>query len=321
MFQWAFIGAGAIARTVAEEITANGHGIAAVYSRTPARAAELAQKCGASACKSLEELLHGGADAVYIATPHASHYPYLLACIGAGVPVLCEKAFTVNAEQAKRAANFARERGVLVMEGMWTRFLPLAKELRRIAAGEIGQIRSVEAEFSTGFSSSRAGRPLRLFRPEDAGGALLDIGCYCVSFCQMLFGRPDSVDCRMKFGGGIDTEEEIVLGYGGGLQCKIISSFERPRRVFAKIAGDGGTVSIPEFNAPETMLLCRGGAEEELRGSRGYRFEFEAFREDAQAGRKEDPGMPLGDTVCVMEVLDECRRQNKFYYPAEIEGV
>ena len=321
MVSWAVIGAGAIARTVCGEIAANGHKISAIYSRTPARAEELAQSFGARACGSAEELLRSGAGAAYIATPHASHYLYLLACIEAGVPALCEKAFTVNAAQAKRALEAAREKGVLIMEGMWTRFLPVIRAVQEsIAAGEIGRIQSVQVEFSTEFSSSRAGRPQRLFRAEDAGGALLDLGCYCVSFCQMLFGAPRSVDCRMKIEGGIDTEEEIVLDCGG-VQCRLVSSFDRPHRVFAEIAGTEGRIELPEFNAPMQARVIAGGRAREITGERGYRFEFDAFREDVLAGRAEDPLMPFADTAAVMEVLDECRRQNNFSYPEEIEGV
>lgn len=321
MFQCAFIGAGAIARKVAGEIAENGHSVAAVYSRTPARAEELAQKCGARACGSLEELLRSGADAAYIATPHASHYPYLMACIGAGMPVLCEKAFTVNAAQAERALGFARQRGVFVMEGMWTRFLPVIRAVQNcIAAGEIGQIQSVQVEFSTGFSSSREGRPQRLFRAEDAGGELLDLGCYCVSFCRMLLGAPRSVDCRMKTEGGIDTEEAITLGYDNA-RCEIVSSFDRPHRVFAEIVGSKGKIELPEFNAPVEARVYAGERVRELSGERGYRFEFDAFREDVRAGKTENALMPVADTISVMETLDECRRQNKFTYPAEIEGV
>lgn len=321
MFQWAFIGAGAIARKVAGEIAENGHSVAAVYSRTPARAEEFAQKCGARVCGSLEELLRSGADAAYIATPHASHYPYLMACIGAGMPVLCEKAFTVNAAQAERALGFARQRGVFVMEGMWTRFLPVIRAVQNcIAAGEIGQIQSVQVEFSTGFSSSREGRPQRLFRAEDAGGALLDLGCYCVSFCRMLLGAPRSVDCRMKTEGGIDTEEAITLGYDNA-RCEIVSSFDRPHRVFAEIVGSKGKIELPEFNAPVEARVYAGERVRELSGERGYRFEFDAFREDVRAGKTENALMPVADTISVMETLDECRRQNKFTYPAEIERV
>ena len=223
--------------------------------------------------------------------------------------------------QAERALGFARQRGVFVMEGMWTRFLPVIRAVQNcIAAGEIGQIQSVQVEFSTGFSSSHEGRPQRLFRAEDAGGALLDLGCYCVSFCRMLLGAPRSVDCRMKTEGGIDTEEAITLGYDNA-RCEIVSSFDRPHRVFAEIVGSKGKIELPEFNAPVEARVYAGERMRELSGERGYRFEFDAFREDVRAGKTENALMPVADTLSVMEILDECRRQNKFTYPAEIEGV
>lgn len=322
MAKWAFIGAGAIARTVGDEITAHGHGVSAIYSRTKSRADELAEKYSARACNDMPALFACGAEAAYIATPHALHYPYLLACIGAGLPVLCEKAFTVNAAQARRALELARGRGVAVMEGMWTRFLPVVREvIARVEAGEIGEIRGIDIDFFTGFSSSRAGRPQRLFLPEDAGGALLDIGCYSISFCQMFLGKPVSVDCSMKLESGIDTEETIVLGYRDSVRCSICNSFDRPQRVFAKIVGTEGRIELPGFNAPESATVTADGKMHTIVGERGYRFEFDAFADMIKSGETENRLISHADTVCVMEIMDECRRQNGFSYPAEIESV
>ena len=134
----------------------------------------------------------------------------------------------------------------------------------------------------------------------------------------MLLGAPRSVDCRMKTEGGIDTEEAITLGYDNA-RCEIVSSFDRPHRVFAEIVGSKGKIELPEFNAPVEARVYAGERMRELSGERGYRFEFDAFREDVRAGKTENALMPVADTLSVMEILDECRRQNKFTYPAEIE--
>ena len=124
----------------------------------------------------------------------------------------------------------------------------------------------------------------------------------------------------VRLEGGIDTEEAITLGYDNA-RCEIVSSFDRPHRVFAEIIGSKGKIELPEFNAPVEARVYAGERVRELSGERGYRFEFDAFREDVRAGKTENALMPVADTLSVMETLDECRRQNKFTYPAEIEGV
>ena len=319
MFTWGIIGTGNIARTVAEEITEGGHRIGGVFSRSSGRAESFAADFGAVRYPDLGELLRSSVDGMYIAAPHAAHYAALLECIAGGKPTLCEKAFTVNAAQAKRVAESARTAGVCVAEGMWTRFQPVIREVRAaIAGGAIGRVTDAEVNFCLGISD-RTGLPVRLFRPEDAGGALLDLGVYCVSFCQMLFGKPDSVDCRMELSGGIDLGEEIRLRFGD-TECRIRSSFTAPRAVSAVLNGTDGRAEIPEFVSPVRAVLS-GSGPAVFEGDKGYRFEFDAFAADVRRGEKECGLMPLADTVSVLEVLDECRRQNAFRYPDALEAL
>ena len=120
-------------------------------------------------------------DAIYVATPHSFHQENMLLCLDAGKAVLCEKPFTINAAEAKEAIDFARQRGVFLMEAMWTRYIPLVVELRRLLAdGIIGEVRMITGDFGyrAGFNAER-----RTFNPALGGGALLDVGIYPLSIC------------------------------------------------------------------------------------------------------------------------------------------
>src|SRR5690606_1823835 len=130
-------------------------------------------------------------DVVYVATPHSHHHEHALLAIRAGKHVLVEKAFTQDAAQAREVLDAARAAGVFVMEAMWTRFLPHVAALRGvIARGEIGRVVSVIADHGQQFPFDPAHR---LYAPGLAGGALLDLGVYPVSFAHDLLGAPDTV--------------------------------------------------------------------------------------------------------------------------------
>ncbi|MEG1509890.1 MAG: Gfo/Idh/MocA family oxidoreductase [Clostridia bacterium] len=215
-FGWAFIGCGAIAHTVAKEIVKSGkHKIVSVFSRTKARAQEFALKYGATAYDTLEDAINcKNVDGVYIATPHSAHYKNILEALNCGKPILCEKSFTINSAQTQEVLKRAEDKKVFIAEAMWTRFNPLIVQLRRlIASGELGKICSVKAAFCVPLWASKPFVAERVYKKEYGGGALLDLGVYPVSFCQMLLGKPDSVDVVGILNNGIDVDNVITLKY------------------------------------------------------------------------------------------------------------
>ena len=154
-------------------------------------------------------------DAIYVATPHAFHRENTLLCLQNGKHVICEKPFAINAAEARTMIDTARANKLFLMEAMWTRFLPIMGEVRRlIADGAIGPMRMVQADF--GFRA--AFNPVhRLFDPALGGGALLDVGVYPLSLASMLLGRPDRITAVAELGAtGIDEQTGIVLGYPRG---------------------------------------------------------------------------------------------------------
>ena len=195
-FRWAYIGSGSIAGNTAAQITKGSHTIGAVYSRNAEKAREFAHRYGAACYETPEELFSaGGFDGVYIATPHNSHAAYALKAMEAGYPVLCEKPVGVSAEEAQRMIAASRENRVYFCEAMWTWFSDLPYRVKQWTdARRAGEMKHVEMQYA--FPGVMMRKSSRLLTPETAGGALLDIGVYPITYCYRLFGPPLSVLCR-----------------------------------------------------------------------------------------------------------------------------
>jgi len=133
----------------------------------------------------------------------------------------------VNAAEAERVIGLSREKGHFLMEGMWTRFFPLMEEVRRmVSEGALGELRMLNVDF--GF---RAGLDpaSRLFDPKLGGGALLEVGVYCVSFDSMILGRPSGFVSLPHLGEtGVDEQVSIVLEHEGGRLANLSIGIEEP---------------------------------------------------------------------------------------------
>lgn len=325
-FRWCVIGAGMIAKTVCKAITKSGrHEIVSVYSRTFSHAAKLAGKYGATCPGSLEEALADHrVDAVYIATPHSAHYFYLTECIKRRKPALAEKAFTVNAAQAEKVFELAKEYKTPVCEAMWTRFQPVVLEIADEAEkGTIGKIKSFRGGFSTPATWVRPFLSDRLFKPEYAGGALLDVGVYPVSFSHLLLGVPDGIKCEAELKDGIDYSDKIELSYNGGAVCKLECTLKGLKSFKGVIEGEKGKIVIPNYTRPEKAVVydADGKKIKTIRGKRGYVYEFDAFADCVRRHETECRFMTGKDTVEVMRIMDDCRKISGLCYPEDIERV
>lgn len=301
------------------------HEVASVYSRTFAHAKKLADRYGAVCHKTLEEALADkNADGVYIATPHSAHYTAVVVCIEAGKPVLVEKAFTVNAAQAERIFGLAKRKKVLVCEAMWTRFQPVVLEVAEAAErGEIGKITRFCGGFSTPATWARPFLSDRLFKPEYAGGALLDVGVYPISFSHILLGVPDKTECEAEIADGIDYEDRITLTYASGAVCELNCTLKGLKSFKGVLEGDGGRIVIPNYTRPKkaTVYGADGKKKRTIRGGRGYVYEFDAFADCVRRGEETCRFMTPSDTVEVMKIMDDCRKLSGLIYPENCEKV
>ena len=317
------IGAGHIAEVVAPTLVAmEGIECYGVSSRNLEKAEAFARRFGfEKAYGSYEEMLADpNVELVYVATPHSHHYEHMMLCIDAGKPILCEKAFTLNAGQAKKIRSAASEMGVYVAEAIWTRYMPSRKVIDAVlASGIIGRPNTLTANLSYIISHKQ-----RIYDPELAGGALLDIGVYGINFALMHFGTDiERVESSVKMlDTGVDAMETITIFYKDGRMAVLTHSiFCRSDRK-GIIHGDKGYMVVENINNPRSMkvydTMDREIASYDFSDQiSGYEFQFTESAACITAGKTQSDSMPLDDTVYVMEFMDSLRKQWNMVYPQE----
>lgn len=314
-FKWAYVGSGNIAKSTARNITGGEHEISAVYSRNREKAKSFAKKYNAKAYGSFDEMLENGDfDAVYIATPHTSHLEYSVKSLQKGKPVLCEKPVGVSAAEVDAIINAARENNVYFCEAMWTWFSDVALKVKEwISEERIGKIKSVHIDYA--FPGLLMSKNSRVLTPETAGGALLDVGIYPITYCYNLFGVPDSVKCDGVIKNGIDVSETVVLGYSG-FDCTLEMSLAKLKEG-CKIIGTKGEITIPMFHMAWSANLKTDGKKKTFKGKTDYLTEFTRAAQEIKDGKTESDYIPLTATKECMKIIDDCREQMNLVYPFE----
>ena len=294
----------------------------AIASRDLSRAQEYAEKYGfEKAYGSYEEMLQDpNVELVYVATPHSHHYEHMMLCIQHGKHIVCEKAFTMNAKQAKMIRDAAREKGIYVAEAIWPRYMPSRKMIDDvIASGVIGKVNTLTANLSYKIDQVE-----RIWNPALAGGALLDIGVYGINFTLMHFGWDvERVESSVKMTEtGVDAMETITVFYKDGRMAVMTHSIYARSDRKGMIHGDQGYIVIENINNPESIsvydtedrLLAHYDVPQQING---YEYEFMEAVECIAAGKLESDSMPMDDTVFMMEVMDSLRNSWGLVYPQE----
>ena len=318
--RWGIVGAGGIARKFtanAREGTASR--VVAVGSRDLARAESFAAEEGVqTAVGSYTELVaREDVDAVYVATPHSGHRDAALLAIAAGKHVLVEKAFARNAREGREVVQAAQVAGVFVMEAMWTRFLPHQVAARAIiSSGAIGEVVEVVADHGQALTHVP-----RLMDPELAGGALLDLGVYPISFIHSILGTPRQVHAEgTRTATGVDETSVTQLAYDRVLAVATTTL----RSLTPTRAWVGGTDGLVEFDcgffAPGGLTVRLGSREVRWDGAPtvgGFEFQIAEVARCVAEGRTESEILPLAQSVAVLETMDEIRRQLGVAFPGE----
>ena len=303
-----------------------GASVVAVASRSTERAQDFADRFGiARAYGSYAEIIaDDDIDVLYIATPHPQHHEVALAGIEAGKALLVEKAFTATVAGAEEVIHAARNRGVFVMEAMWTRFQPAIVAARRLVDdGTIGQVRQVQADLGVDkpFDPNH-----RLFDPAQGGGAMLDLGVYPVSFAHYFLGEPASLDVVGSLTPtGVDFEAGMLLGYADGRSASILISLRGALPGAARIFGTDGWIEVPpRFHHPKRIVLNRSGHDPETMEQpplgTGYSHELLEVTNGVREGRTESAVMPLDDTLAVQRTLNHACEQLGVFH-SEATGV
>ena len=322
-FKWGILGPGGIARAFAKDLQLlEGHEVAAVGSRTQRNAQELAKTFGGTAYGSYEELVADPTvDAIYVATPHPSHKENVIAALNAGKPVLCEKPFAVNAHEAREMVAAAEKNGVALMEAMWARFLPHYADVREIiASGVLGQILTVQADHGQRLADRNIPR---LVEPSLAGGALLDLGIYPVSFAHMILGNPANITASAVLTDkGVDAQTSMIFDYADGAQAILTTTMIEQTPCRAVVAGVNGWLEIDRtFYNPTSMrvVLFDGSVTQypHTYTGHGLREQAEVFKQLVQSGKNQSEILTWKDTVDIMGTLDAVRSQIGLRYPFE----
>ena len=321
---WGILATGGIAHAFTSDLRTAGLHVAAVGSRRIESAREFAAQYDVPhAHGSYEELVSDPTvDIVYIATPHPGHVDNALLALDHGKHVLVEKPFTLTATEAAIIRDRAAEKGLLAMEAMWTRYLPHMVRIREIvAAGTLGEIRVVSADHTQKISTDPAHRLNAL---ELGGGALLDLGIYPISFAVDVLGLPERVSATARLSeAGSDAEVATMFVHRDGALSTTVSSSRAAGANTAQIVGTEARIEIDRvWYTPTSFRVVTPGGDvvEEFTTAiegRGMQFQAEAAERLVAAGATSSDVLPIDETVAIMGVLDEVRRQIGVVYPGE----
>ena len=317
------LGAGGIAAVTAPTMAALPEiECYAAASRSLQKAEAFAQKFGfEKAYGSYEEMLQDPAvDLVYVATPHSHHYEHMMLSLAHGKHILCEKAFTMNAAQAKKVRDYAAGHGLYVAEAIWTRYMPSRAIIDDILAGRvIGRPNILTANLSYVIHQSQ-----RIMDPALAGGALLDVGVYGLNFALMHFGAEiERIESAVQMTGtGVDGMETITIFYKDGRMAVLTHGIYARSDRKGIIYGDKGYLVVENINNPQSIsvfdlndrLIETHTVPPQISG---YEYQFAEAVRCIRAGKTESDSMPLENTVQVMELMDYIRRQWGLVYPQE----
>ena len=322
-FNWGILGPGGIAQAFAKDLrNLEGHSISAVGSRTLENAKKFSSSYGGTPYGSYEELVEDSTiDAIFVATPHPAHKDNVILALNAGKPVLCEKPFSVNAHEAELMVNAARKNNVALMEAMWARFLPHYSKVREIvASGVLGKIHTIHADHGQRLADQNIPR---LVEPQLAGGALLDLGIYPISFAHMILGNPSVItSSAVLTDKGVDAQTSMIFDYENGAQAILNTTMIEQTPCRAVVAGLNGWLEIDRtfYNPASMRVILNNGSVTEYPNTykgHGLREQAETFKQLVHSGKLYSEILTWNDTIDIMKTMDAIRSQIGLRYPFE----
>ncbi|MGO3662277.1 Gfo/Idh/MocA family protein [Microbacterium gubbeenense] len=320
--RWGILATGGIARKFTSDLITAGLTVAAAGSRTQESADRFAGEFGILAAHGSYAALaeDPGVDAIYIATPHPQHVEAARLALAGGKHVLIEKPITLTGFEAAEIRDLAEARGLVAMEAMWTRYVPMMARIREIlAAGTIGEVRTVSADHTQSISTDPAHRLNAL---ELGGGALLDLGIYPISFVWDVLGAPATIQASGRIGEtGADTEVATVMTHASGAVSTTMSSSRGAGPNTAHIVGSRARIDIDRtwYNQTTFTVTSSDGSVieryEEAIDGRGMQFQALALENAVATGVA--PLLSIDESTEIMRTLDEIRRQIGVRYPGE----
>ncbi|WP_395243826.1 Gfo/Idh/MocA family protein [Agromyces sp. MMS24-K17] len=322
--RWGILATGGIAHAFTNDLKLNGFDVRAVGSRRREAAEAFATEFDIPNVHDSYEALAADpeVDVIYVSTPHPFHAENATLALEGGKHVLVEKPFTLNRAEAQAVADLAAERGLAVLEAMWTRYLPHMVRIREIIAeGALGDVRTLLADHTQKISNDPAHRLNAL---ELGGGALLDLGIYPVSFAWDLFGAPETIQATATFKPtGVDAQVATIFGYAGGRVATSLSASDTKGPNTASVIGTEARIDIDAvWYTPTTFRVVShdGSVLEEFASEvtgRGMHFQAAALERLVAEGNLGGDLLPIDETVAIMGTLDDIRERIGLRYPGE----
>jgi predicted dehydrogenase len=322
--RWGVLGTGWIAERFVRSVQRHTRQqFTAIGSRNADRSAAFAARFAIPGWHgSYEDLVADPAvDVVYVATPHTAHLAGARLALEAGKHVLVEKPLAINAAQATEMARLAAGKGLFCMEALWTFFLPKFDVVRQILdAGMLGEVRTVLADHGEHFTPDH-----RIMRLDLAGGPLLDLGTYPVSFATWILPAATKVQAvGQPHPAGVNGQTAAVLHDPDGNQAVLHTTLLSNTPTTATVAGTEGTLTLPgPFYQPGDMVLASAAGDRRLTYTEPQTAHDALYFEAAEvarriaAGEVESPIRPVADSIRTLHVLDEIRRQIGASFPEE----
>ena len=322
VLRWGILAPGGIARSFASALRDHTRQrLVAVASRSQARAQAFADDFDVPrAYDDYGRLVTDPeVDAVYVSSTHNAHLDLTLLAIAAGKHVLVEKPAGFSAAEAQRMLDAAREKGVFLMEAMWTRYLPHTDVARQLLeSGAVGDVRLVTADFGVNVPFDPDSR---MYDPAKAGGSLLDLGVYPISFAQFALPALNQ-DPRLHVAGslsptGSDAQVSLILEADASSHALVHIGVEARTPWTATISGTKGRIEIESaFWSPSALTFFPNDGEPEhyprhrsITGSGGMAFEAAAFARYVADGLDDSPLHPFSEAIATLRIIDEARRR------------
>lgn len=321
-YNWVSLGCGVIANELAQAMAKEGRTLYGVANRTYSKAVDFAKKYNIpNVYKSIDDAINDeNVDIIYISTPHNTHIKYLRQALKKGKHILCEKSITLNIDELEEAKKLAEENNVILAEAMTIYHMPIYKRLNEIIdSGALGELKIIQMNFGSYKEYDMANR---FFNPNLAGGALLDIGVYALSFVRWFMSeKPNQICSQVKNApSGVDEQAGILLMNNVGEMATVTLSLhaKQPKRATASF--DKGYIEMYDYPRGERAVITYtdDNHQEIIEcGNTDDALRYEVIdMENAVAGQ--DSKMYLDYTTDVMSIMTDIRKDRGLYYPEEI---
>lgn len=320
-YNWVTLGCGVIANQLASAMQQEGRTLYGVANRTYSKAVDFAKKYNISKVyENIEDIFEDkNVDIIYISTPHNTHSQYLDKALRYGKHILCEKSITLNSKELEHARQLAEEQHLILAEAMTIYHMPLYKKLYEIMiSGQLGKLRMIQMNFG---SYKEYDMSNRFFNPSLAGGALLDIGVYALSFIRwFMSAAPNQIVSQVKMApSGVDEQAGILLMNPVGEMATVALTLHAKQPKRGMIAFDKGYIEIYEYPRAEKAVITytADNRQETIEcGQTDNALKYEIFdMEQAVLGIKNE--MHLDYTSDVMSIMTEIRQTWGLAYPEE----